>query len=78
MSIFSFRSTEPLYIVYLRDSNAHQMLQQWAKTYAGGVVTVETNKMKIYEVKTLHLFQITWDHSWDNILIWDCWTKRHI
>ena len=77
MTIFSFRSTEPLYIVYLRDSNANQMLQQWAKA-AGVSVTIETNKMKIYEVKTLHLFQLNWDHSWDNILIWDCWIKRHI
>ena len=77
MSTSSYRSVEPLYIVIVRDKNATQLLQQWAKNL-GVQVGITDNRMKIYDVRTFNLFQLHWDHSWDSVTIWDCWTRRHI
>lgn len=77
MTIFNYRSTEALYIVIVRDRNAEQQLKDWAKSTKASV-SVEGNRMKIFEPRALSLFQLGWIHNWDNVTIWDCWNKRHI
>lgn len=77
MSITNYRATEPLYIIIIREKNAEQSLKLWAKT-ANAQVQIETNRMKLYDHRTLNLFQINWQGEWNNVTIWDCWNKRHI
>lgn len=77
MTISNFRATEPLYIVIVRHKDAEQMLKDWAKS-ANAHVSVSTNRMQIFEHRSLSLFQMQWSHGWDNVSIWDAWNKRHI
>jgi hypothetical protein len=77
MTISNFRASEPLYIVIVRDKDAEQQLRAWAKS-AGAQVTIESNRMKIFEQRSLSLFQMSWAHGYDNVTIWDAWNKRHI
>ena len=77
MTISNFRATEPLYIVIVREKNAEQQLRAWART-ANAQVTIETNRMKIFESRTLSHFQMNWSGDWQQVTIWDCWNKRHI
>jgi hypothetical protein len=77
MTISNFRAAEPLYIVIVREKNAEQQLRTWAKT-SNVQVTIETNRMKIFEHRTLSHFQMNWSGDWQQVTIWDCWNKRHI
>ena len=77
MTISNFRSTEPLYIIIVRENNAEKLLKQWAQTTASQV-TIEGNRMKIFEQRSMSRFHMDWPHAWDNVSIWDCWNKRHI
>lgn len=77
MTITSFKSIEPLYIVIVRHKNAQKMLSDWAtanKCHAN----IESNRMKLYEYRSLVLFRMEWPHSWDDLVIWDCWNKKHL
>jgi hypothetical protein len=77
MSITNYRASEPLYIIIIREKNAEQALKVWAKT-ANVQVQIDTNRMKLFDQRTLNLFQLNWSGAWDNVTIWDCWNKRHI
>lgn len=77
MSIPSYRSHEPLYIIIVRNPNAANQLSSWAKNNNIHAV-IESNRMKIYEQNSLHMFRLHWPHNWDSVTIWDCWNKRHI
>ena len=77
MTISNFRAAEALYIVIVRDRDAEQLLRAWARG-ANAQVTIEQNKMKIFEDRSLNLFTVTWPHGWTNVMIWDAWHKRHI
>ena len=77
MSISNFRATEALYIVIVRDRDAERMLRDWARVN-NTQVTIENNRMKMFEDRSLNLFTVTWTHDWNNVLIWDTWNKRHI
>jgi hypothetical protein len=77
MTISNFRSSEALYLVIIRDRNAEQLLRDWAKS-AGASVSIENNRMKIFEQRSLTLFQINWPHNWNNVTIWDYWKREHI
>ena len=66
-----------MYIVIVRDKNAEQQLKTWARQ-ANCQVTVESNRMKIFEHRSLSMFQMSWSQGWDNVTIWDTWNKRHI
>ena len=77
MSIKNYRSSEALYLVIVRDKNAEQLLRDWAREQ-NVQVSVESNRMKLFEQRGLTLFQMNWAHSWNNVTIWDCWNKRHI
>jgi hypothetical protein len=77
MTISNFRASEALYIVIVRDRDAERNLREWARS-ANVQVTIENNRMKIFEDRSLNLFNVTWAHDWANVVIWDTWNKRHI
>ena len=77
MSITSHKASEALFIIIIRDKNAEQQLNAWAKS-ANVHATVESNRMKIYEQRVLSMFQMHWPHDWEQVTIWDCWNRRHI
>jgi len=78
MTLASYRSEQPLFTVIVRDTNARNQLTQWTATSRSIQARVEDNRMHIFDHNTLSLFIVTWTHSWDNMVIWDPWTKRHI
>jgi len=78
MTLPSFKSGEALYIVILRDPEARNKLSKWSATSRSIQARVEDNRMHIFDHNTLSLFLVTWTHSWDNMVIWDPWAKRHI
>jgi len=73
-----FKNGEALYTVILRDPDARNRLTKWSATSRSIQARVEDNRMHIYDHNTLNLFIVTWTHSWDHVVIWDPWTKRHI
>lgn len=77
MTISNFRSAEPLYIVMVRSNNAENLLRTWARE-SQCQVTIEGNRMKIFDQRSLSVFQMAWNHDWDQVTVWDCWNKRHI
>ena len=78
MTLPIFKNGDALYTVIIRDPEARTRLTKWSTTSRSIQVRVEENKMHIYDHNTLSLFFVTWTHSWDNMVIWDTWTKRHI
>lgn len=77
MSYLNYRAPEALYLIIVREQNAEQLLKKWAESHKANV-TIENNRMKLFEINTLNLFQIKWPHSWHNVCIWDCWNRKHI
>lgn len=77
MTISNYRATEALYLVIVRDKTAEDMLKTWARS-SNVQVTIEGNKMKVFEHRTINLFYVNWPHGWDNVTVWDCWNRRHI
>lgn len=77
MTISNFRATEPLYIIIVREKNAETLLRDWAKTNALSV-TIENNRMKIFDQRSFDIFSMMWPGSWESVTIWDTWNRRHI
>lgn len=78
MSLPTYKNGEPLFTVIIRDPAANEKLSKWSKTSRSIQARVDDNRMHILDHNTLSLFMVTWTHSWDNMVIWDPWTKRHI
>ena len=78
MTTSNYRSDQPLFTVIVRDANARGLLTQWTQTSRAIAARVEDNRMHIFDHNTLSMFMVTWAHSWDQVLIWDPWSKRHI
>ena len=77
MSI-SYRSEQPLFTVIMRDADARNLFTRWTQTSRSIAARVEDNRMHLFDHNTLSLFMVTWTHGWDNLVIWDPWSKRHI
>ncbi len=77
MTISSFRSSEPLFVIIVRQDGAERLLRSWAKLNHLQV-TIEGNRMRLFEQRALDLFHMNWEHGWQNVMVWDCWNKRHI
>ena len=77
MTISNFRASEALYVVIVREKNAENLLREWARA-SNCQVTIDSNRMKIFEQRSLSLFQMQWPHGWTNVTIWDAWNKRHL
>jgi hypothetical protein len=78
MTIVSYRVGEPLFTVIMRNPDARNLLTRWTQTSRSIAARVEDNRMHIFDHNTLSLFMVTWTHGWDNLVIWDPWSKRHI
>jgi hypothetical protein len=78
MSLPSYKNGDAVYTVIYRSEEAKQRLSKWTSTSRSIQARVEENKMYIFDHNTLSLFIVTWTHSWDNILVWDTFNKRHI
>ena len=78
MTLPTFKNGDALYTVILRDPDARNRLTKWSNTSRSIQARVEDNRMHLYDHNTLSLFMVTWTHGWDNLVIWDPWTKRHI
>jgi hypothetical protein len=78
MALPTYRSGEPLFTIIMRDPDARNLLTRWSATSRSIAARVEDNRMHIYDHNTLSLFIVTWGQKWDNIVIWDPWTKRHL
>ena len=72
------KNGDALYTVILRAPDAKNQLTRWINTSRNIRARVDDNRMHIYNQNTLSLFMVTWTHGWDNMVIWDTWTKRHI
>lgn len=77
MSLSRFRGIEPLYIIMIRHEHAEKKLRYWAQS-SKSFVNIEGNRMKIYEQHCLDRFLLDWQEPWSDVVIWDCWNKRHI
>lgn len=77
MTISNLRSHEPLYIIMVREEQGEKLLRKWARDHQCQV-SIEGNRMKIFDNLSFSRFQISWDRSWHNVTIWDCWNKRHV
>jgi hypothetical protein len=78
MSLSNYRSSEPIFTIIHRDSSANDRLNKWSKTSRSIQARVEDNRMHIYDHNTFSLFIMSWTHGWDNVMVWDPWSKRHI
>jgi hypothetical protein len=78
MTLPIFKSGDALFTVIIRDSSANDRLSKWVKTSRSIQARIEDNRMHIYDHNTLSLFIVTWTHGWDNLVIWDTWSKRHL
>jgi len=78
MTLPTFKNGDALYTVIIRDPEAKTRLTKWSTTSRAIQARIEENRMHIYDHNTLSLFLVTWTHSWDNMVIWDTWAKRHI
>ena len=77
MTIPVYRAAEALYIVIVRDRDAERLLREWSRAN-NQQVSIENNRMRLFEDRSLNLFTVTWNHDWSNVVIWDAWNKRHI
>jgi len=78
MSVSTYRSEQPLFTVIMRDADARNLFARWTQTSRSIQARVEDNRMHLFDHNTLSLFMVTWTHGWDNLVIWDPWSKRHI
>ena len=78
MTLPQYKNGDPLYTIILRDAEARNHLQRWSNTSKSIQARVEDNRMHLFDHNTLMIFVVTWTHSWDNVLIWDTYLKRHI
>jgi hypothetical protein len=78
MTLPIFKNGDALFTIIIRDPVANDRLTKWSKTSRSIQARVEDNRMHIYDHNTLSLFMVTWTHGWDNMVIWDPWSKRHI
>jgi hypothetical protein len=77
MHISNYRSHEPLYIIMVRLADAERLLRRWSQENQAQV-TIENSRMRLFDQRSYQLFVTRWSHGWDEVVIWDCWNKRHI
>jgi hypothetical protein len=77
MTLPNYRSHEPLYLVIIRDDRGEQLLKNWSQQEKAQV-TIEGARMKIFDHRSLSLFNMTWKHGWERVMVWDVWNKRHV
>ena len=79
MSIASYRAVEPLYIIILHNQKqAESVFRSWIRDNKIDHAHATGNRMHLYDHNTLSRFMVTWTYDWDNLVIWDTWTKQHV
>lgn len=66
-----------MYIVVIQGPDASKRLREWARKHRQQV-SVDGNRMKLYEQNSLITFQMTWSADWSAVTVWDTWNRRHI
>ena len=72
------KEAEPLYIIYYRDPQAEEQLQNWLNANPSASAVIQGCRMKLYTTQSLNLFQIGWKGNWNMVAVWDTWNRRHI
>ncbi len=79
MTIASYRTVEPLYIVILRNNNqAEQLFRSWVKENRVEHTSITGNRMMLHDQRAFEQFRVTWSHGLSAIIIWDTWLRRHV
>ena len=79
MTITSCRSSEPLYILSMRNNpRADALFKAWIRDHGIAHAVVQNNRLMLHDHLAFERFRITWTHSVEHLAIWDTWSKRHI
>lgn len=79
MTIPTYRTAEPLYIVIVRNNDqAETILKTWVKENRVDHVHITGNRMMLHDQSAFQKFCITWSYSPANTMVWDTWNRRHI
>ena len=78
MTLPVWKNGVSIYTIVYRCDDAKQHFTKWLSTSRSIQAKIEENRLHIYDHNTLSLFVLNWPFSWDNILIWDCYAKRHV
>jgi hypothetical protein len=79
MSIPSYRSVEPLYIIILHNNTqAESQFRAWIRNNKIDHAVVNGHKLMLHHQQALDRFMVTWHNNWEQIVIWDTWNRRHI
>jgi hypothetical protein len=78
MTLPIFKNGDALYTIIYRHEDAKARLIKWSNTSRSIQSRIDDNKLYLYDHNSLSLFIVNWSFSWDNVLIWDCYAKRHI
>jgi hypothetical protein len=78
MTISTSRHGEPLFLVILRDPLANTLLKTWISDNRIKHAQLAENRMQLFDQHSLNMFVVTWKNSWNNVIIWDAWNRRHI
>jgi hypothetical protein len=79
MTIPSFRTAEPLYIVIVRNNpQAETNFKSWIKENRIDYASVSGNRMMLHHQQAFDSFLVSWKHNWDLVTIWDTWRRQHI
>lgn len=72
-----YRPAEPLYIVAVKTSSGEQQLRQFVRDKKLNA-TVEGVRMRLYDDRSYSVFNVCWQHGWQDVVIWDCWNRRSV
>lgn len=72
------REREALYIVISRDPQAEKKFKDWQQSNPSVAAEIAGSRLKLFDFRSLSVFQITWTGNWNQISIWDTWAKRHL
>jgi hypothetical protein len=79
MTILSYRSAEPLYIVSMRNNpRADAMFRSWIRDHKIEHASVSSHRLQLHDQRGFERFCLTWTHGWQCLSVWDTWSRRHI
>ena len=67
-----------LYVITLRDQTAEPKLRAWIKTSPHNQAAVDGNRLRVFDQHTWHRFFMTWQHGFEQLVVWDTWNRRHV
>lgn len=77
MTISSFRTVEPLYIVTIRGNNqAESLFRDWLQQHPVKNVTLQNHRLLLHDQTSFEKFRLTWNSG--EVAVWDTWNRRHI